>query len=180
MGKSPEYHASCEIVRRPNPSIARLESLDGRYSVQRDGWNSSHDLGGEYFLFTVKTEGAPIQFRPIVQSQDSFRITQYYRDQGKDYDSLSLFERTPLLEKFVEEHGAHSNVILFESPTKTPPCATYVRAFCEMFLRLTASYRYNNLNYPACGEGHYPDMIIFAPYEVDRALRMKLRAEEVL
>ena len=181
MSELPEYYATYQIARRPNPNIDRLESADGKYVIERDGFGGpSRDASGERFLFTIFSEKNPIQFRPIIQSQNSSRASAYYRDQGKDYESLTRIERTPTLYKFMENHGSHRAVILFESPTNTPPRATYIQAFCEMYLRLTASYRYNNLDYPACGEGHYPDMIIFAPYEVDRALQMTLRAEDVL
>jgi hypothetical protein len=36
-----------------------------------------------------------------------------------------------------------------------------------MYLILESSYRFNNAEYPECGEGYYPDTIDFEPWGVD-------------
>jgi hypothetical protein len=47
------------------------------------------------------------------------------------------------------------------------------KQFCDLFLELVASYRFNNSDYPETGDGYYWERVFFQPYDAEPKLHFQ-------
>lgn len=74
---------------------------------------------------------------------------------------MGLTEMREYREKFQEKHGKSLYIVLSEVINVADQSAVeeLSKKFCELYLTMHSTYRYNNSEYPGCGEGFYTDTI---------------------
>lgn len=170
-------------MRLRMPTIQHLESEDGSCSLTYEGLDEAPAQaggGGKYLLRVSHPEG-DIEVRATLQSVGTlYRAREHARSEGFDYGAMSLTEKGEYLYKFAEKYGRSSYVVLFEieSEGDHSDIAELSKRFCEMFFEMDASFRLNNSEYPACGEGYYPDEVDFSPWDVDKKYSRCFQAGE--
>ena len=174
----------------PMPNIRHLESGDGSCSLTYEGLDEApaQAAGGAMYLLRVSRPEGVTEIRATVQSTTFRRAEQQARAEGFDVENMTLTEMRKYREHFAEKYGRSSYVVLFlyadekkGGPTRRIDNeAELSQIFCKMFLRMQASYRYNNSEYPKCGEGFYSDTIDYRPWGVDPELIRTFTAAEAL
>lgn len=161
-------------MRLRMPTVKQVESEDGSCSLTYEGLDESPAQaggGGKYLLRVSHPEGE-IEVRATVQSVTSFRAEEQAKAEGLDFWAMGLAKIDKYVEEFAEKYGATSKIVTFEIDKggNISNIAELSKTFCKMYFEIDSSYRYNNSEYPACGEGFYPDTIHFQPgfSQIDR------------
>lgn len=170
------------------PTVQQIRSSDGNSLLTYEGYDQSPAQagGGALYLLRVTRPDGPAEFRATVQSTTWLRAEEQARKDGLALATMRSSEIRKYQEKFAERHGKSHVVIIFQysDEKKDGPARPiveeeeYADIFCSLFLKLTALYRYNNSDYPECGEGFYPDIVEYAPRDGRRRVIKRVSALE--
>ena len=192
-------------LRLPTPRVKQVQPAGGAFLLTYEGVDSSHDLGGGNYLFRTGQD-REVEVKARVQPTTAYAAEEQARKEGVDYRALGFMEALEYQRRFASTYGHRSQVILFEvfRRQETRPIvvrfrdriaraarelrapggrdldiALLARNFCRAFFELDASFKNNHPQYPASGEGYYPDEIYFCPYDVDKKYYMTLGAGDM-
>lgn len=166
------------------PTIQHLESEDGSCSLTFEGRDSAPQQagGGSMYLLRISRPEGDVEVRATVQSTTSFDAERQAKAEGIDYMALPLTEALPYLEQFSNKYGRSWYIVVcrVSQNGKYAGIAEAVATFCKMFFDMMSSYRFNNPDYPGCGEGHYPDRVDFSPWSgVDKEYFREFSSREM-
>jgi hypothetical protein len=163
------------------PRVNQVRSDDGSAVLIYEGLDTSHDLGGGNYLLRLDAHEQTVEVRARIRSATAYDAERMAIKEGLNYHSMSFTEGLEYEESFADQYGRRSQVILFEKLSSTDIDGRALsRQLCLLFLEMDASYRFNHPEYPASGEGYYPDKIEFCPHDVERRLYMTVSAGEGL
>jgi hypothetical protein len=162
------------------PRVNRVESHDGKASLEYVGLDMSRDGGGVYRFELARRAGTLVVERAIVASVTPLYARDYAFENGVAYDDLTLTEAMSFSESYAEKYG-HTHVVKeFDLPWKgfwKSQVNSIIDSFCCLYFEMNSSYRNNNTDVSAENAGAmYPDTITFSPYELDRRYHVKKKA----
>lgn len=155
------------------PRVESYTSPDGHGSLTYVGMDTSHDMGGSDYRFLYREGEEEIEISARVQSIP--RANHAARDQGVDLWSMSFEESESFKQAYYEANPREYQVIRFfaETPGRGFDLPAAAKQFCNLFLELNASYRFNNSDYPETGDGYYWERVFFQPYDAEPKLHFQ-------
>ncbi|WP_395397420.1 hypothetical protein WBP07_32610 [Novosphingobium sp. BL-8A] len=170
------------------PTVQYVESADGSCSLTYEGYDQAPAQagGGAMYLLRASRPEGRTEIRGTVQSTTGRRAEYQAMREGLNLTAMRSSETRKYREEFSEKFGDSYCVTLFlyadESKDEHNRIIinkeTFSELFCNLFLILTADYKYNNPEYPRCGDGHYQVSIDYQPYGVSPDLIRHFTADE--
>ncbi len=177
-------------MRLRMPNITHLESDDGSCSLiyEGDAGGSAQAGGGGLYRLRVSDQDVVTEIRAVIQTTTSFYAERHAEAEGKELNYLTM-DITAIredVEAFAEKYGSSSTIIDFyyadehrDAPHREiENVGQFIETFCKIYLKLKSSFKYNNSEYPACGEGFYTDQVKFSPWGKYQDYVTNLKAEE--
>lgn len=172
------------------PNSQSIESDDGSRSLSHAGISggSMQAGGGAIYKLRISRLGKVTEICGVVQSTTSFYFDKYAKAAGIDLDGMGLAERRPYFDDYLQNYGHNYSIVDFyyadehrDARHRAIDNVSESRdIFCKMLLRLKSSFRFNNSEYPECGEGCYHDELQFEPWRNYREYFKTFRAAETL
>ncbi len=155
---------------RTRRKVDSITSDDSSASLSYIRTYNTHTDGGDLYRFEIESdlsETGKFIGTVLIEEATSFIAYEKAKEEGRDIDNWSSMQRLENIFAYKEKFGAVSylNELKLDEGKLTPENIKMIRdTLCELYLELSASYKFNNDD-PDCDPAlYYPDRIEFPPF----------------
>ena len=158
-------------MRLSMPKVKEVVSEDGKSRLTFVTSIDTHTDSGDLYRFEIESPSSStgrLVGAVLIDSGSgpSWMAEKKAREEGKDYDNMSLGERIDYLLEYSEKYGdlSYLTELELQEGELTPENIRLIRdTVCNLYLKLTASHEYNNDDPDSDPRQYYPDRIEFGP-----------------